>query len=42
MLKNWNESHNAAFQKEIMSFEHELESTGLFSDAALIELRNLA
>jgi len=38
MLKNWNESHNAAFQKEIMSFEHELESTGLFSDAALIEL----
>ena len=38
MLTDWNESHNAGFQKEIISFGHALEDTGLFSDEALIEL----
>ena len=38
MLTNWNESHTAGFQKEIISFGHDLEATGLFSDDALIAL----
>lgn len=38
MLTDWNESHTVAFQKEIVSFQHELDATGLFSDDALITL----
>ena len=40
MLTDWNEGHTAAFQKEIMSFQHDLDSTGLFTDEALITLLN--
>lgn len=38
MLANWTDEHSKAFQKEIMPFEHNLESTGLFTDEALITL----
>lgn len=38
MLTDWNDSHTDAFQKEIVSFGHDLSSSGLFSDEALIEL----
>lgn len=38
MLTDWTEDHSRRFQKEIMTFGHDLESTGLFSDEALIEL----
>lgn len=38
MLTDWTQEHTAAFQKEIMTFRHGLEDTGLFSDEALITL----
>lgn len=38
MLANWTDEHSKAFQKEIMPFDHNLESTGLFTDEALIAL----
>lgn len=38
MIPNWTDANTAAFQKEIMSFRHNLAGTGLFSDEALIEL----
>ncbi len=38
MLKDWTDAHTAAFQKEIVSFQHKLEDTGLFTDEALIAL----
>jgi len=38
MLTDWNETHTAGFQKEIITFKHRLKETGLFSDEALIEL----
>ena len=38
MLTDWTEAKTAAFQKEIMSFGHNLSGTGLFTDAALISL----
>jgi len=38
ILKDWNASHTQRFQKEVMSFSHGLDETGLFSDEALIEL----
>ena len=38
MLTDWTEAKTAAFQKEIMSFGHNLSATGLFTDAALIAL----
>jgi len=38
MLTDWNDAKTAAFQKEVMSFGHNLASTGLFSDEALISL----
>ena len=40
MLTDWDESHTATFQKDIMSFQHDLDSTGLFTDEALIALLN--
>ncbi len=38
MLPDWTEAKTAAFQKEIMSFRHNLAETGLFTDEALIDL----
>jgi len=38
ILKGWSENHTARFQKEIMTFRHGLEETGLFTDEALISL----
>ncbi|WP_371397044.1 hypothetical protein [Fretibacter rubidus] len=38
LLTNWTESHTQSFQKDIMSFGHDLNSTGLFTDDALIAL----
>ncbi len=38
MLTDWTDAHSQTFQKEVMTFGHDLESTGLFSDEALIEL----
>ena len=38
MLTDWSEDHSAKFQKEIMTFKHDLNSTGLFTDEALIKL----
>lgn len=38
MLTDWTDAKTAAFQKEIMSFGHNLSETGLFTDEALISL----
>ncbi len=38
MLTDWTEEHSRRFQKEILTFGHDLESTGLFTDEALIKL----
>lgn len=38
MLTDWTDTHTAAFQKQIMSFGHNLGATGLFTDEALISL----
>ena len=38
MLRDWSEDHSAKFQKEIMTFRHNLNATGLFTDEALIAL----
>lgn len=38
MLTDWTDEHSDAFQKEIMTFGHDLDKTGLFSDEALISL----
>lgn len=38
ILKDWNESHTQKFQKEIMTFNHGLAETDLFTDEALITL----
>jgi len=38
MLKDWSDDHTARFQKEIITFKHGLNATGLFTDEALIEL----
>jgi len=38
MLSDWTADKTAAFQKRIMSFDHNLASTGLFTDEALIDL----
>ena len=38
MLLDWTDAKTQAFQKEIMSFQHNLQSTGLFTDDALIDL----
>ncbi len=38
MLTDWSDSHTESFQNEIMTFGHNLENTGLFSDEALISL----
>lgn len=38
MLTDWTDAKTAAFQKEIMSFGHNLAETGLFTDEALISL----
>lgn len=38
MITEWTEANTEKFQKEIMSFGHNLAGTGLFTDAALINL----
>jgi len=38
MLTDWTDAHSKAFQKEIISFGHNLAGTGLFTDEALIAL----
>ena len=38
MLTDWSDAKTASFQKEIMSFGHNLGETGLFTDEALIDL----
>ncbi|WP_409432301.1 hypothetical protein ACJ3XI_08775 [Litorimonas sp. RW-G-Af-16] len=38
MLKGWTPEHTQKFQKDIISFGHRLNETGLFTDEALIEL----
>ena len=38
MLSGWTNAETAAFQKEIMTFKHNLSQTGLFTDEALIDL----
>ncbi|NNE57414.1 MAG: hypothetical protein HKN36_04840 [Hellea sp.] len=38
MLTDWTEGHSRRFQRQVLTFRHDLESTGLFSDEALIRL----
>lgn len=38
MLTDWTADHTRRFQKEIMTFGHDLDSSGLFTDEALIAL----
>ncbi len=38
MLTDWTEENSQKFQKDIMSFGHNLAGTGLFTDEALIDL----
>lgn len=38
MLTDWTQKHSDMFQKEVLTFGHDLAATGLFSDEALIEL----
>jgi len=40
MLKDWSADHTARFQKEIITFKHALNETGLFTDEALADLLN--
>jgi len=38
ILQSWTDVETAAFQKEIMTFKHNLNATGLFTDEALLSL----
>lgn len=38
IIKNWSEAHTQKFENDIVTFDHDLEGTGLFSNEALIEL----
>lgn len=38
MLDGWTDDHTARFQNDILTFRHRLAETGLFTDAALIDL----
>lgn len=38
MLPNWTDDHSTTFQKDTLIFKHQLNSTGLFTDEALISL----
>ncbi len=38
LLTDWTDTHSKKFQKEVLTFGHDLESTGLFTDEALIKL----
>jgi hypothetical protein len=38
MLTDWTDSHLEKFQKSVLTFGHDLDGTGLFSDEALIAL----
>ena len=38
LIVNWTSEKNEKFQKELMTFEHRLAETGLFTDEALIDM----
>lgn len=38
MIEGWTDDHTRRFQREILTFRHRLEETGLFTDDALIDL----
>jgi len=38
MLDGWTADQSARFQKDILTFQHRLEDTGLFTDSALVDL----
>lgn len=38
MLTDWTDTHTEKFQKDVLTFGHDLEHTGLFSDEALVML----
>jgi hypothetical protein len=38
MITDWTEEKSNKFQKEVMTFRHQLSGTGLFTDEALVEL----
>jgi len=38
LLQDWSEQHGSKFEKEVITFKHALNETGLFTDEALIEL----
>jgi len=38
IIKDWTDSHSERFADSILTFQHKLNETGLFSDAALITL----
>lgn len=38
VLKDWDDNHTAKFQKEVFTFRHNLNSSGLFTDEALLKL----
>lgn len=38
IFKNWTDEHTAKFDKDIMSVDHTIESSGLFTDEALMAL----
>jgi len=38
VLKDWDETHTEKFQKDIITFQHNLEESGLFTEEALIAL----
>ena len=38
MIKNWNDNHSKAFHSEVMTFDHGINDTGLFTDEALAAL----
>lgn len=38
MITNWTEEKSKKFQKEVMTFRHQISETGLFTDEALIAL----
>lgn len=38
LVRDWSQKHTERFEKEIVTFKHGLNETGLFTDEALIEL----
>lgn len=40
IITNWTDSHSEKFRNSVFTFQHKLNDTGLFTDAALIDLLN--